>query len=110
MSCPRCGTDTASGAAFCASCGAALGPTPRVPDPLGAGAADAAAFATIDGGTPRPRPRTEQLDTDVTRFGEPGAFATAGVFATAPTPGGSAARQMRMLVAGQTLGTRYHII
>jgi len=114
MSCPRCGTDTPSGAAFCATCGApqspqATGVAPGAPAPdITVGGFDAASLPAIAGATPRPH--TQAVDVDVTRFTPPAAVVTAGVFATSTSAGGGAARQMQMLVAGQTLGTRYHII
>src|SRR5712691_5792156 len=119
MTCPRCGTDTPSGAAFCAKCGAAQSPqtdATGVPRPSPADVTrsgpDFDAFETIGGAPPAPPAAStgthEVLDPDVTRFTPPGGpLPTAG---TATTSTGGAARQMQMLVAGQTLGTRYHII
>src|ERR1700730_9221775 len=117
MTCPRCGTDTPSGAAFCAKCGAPQSPqtvATGVPRPSSADVTqsgpDFDALKAIGGAPPAPPAASpgppEVTDPDITRARPPGGQRPT---AAAPTPAG-AARQMQMLVAGQTLGTRYHIL
>src|SRR5262249_44732190 len=101
MSCPRCGSDTPPGAAFCVKCGA---PQSRAHDARGV-------FRPVG-----PEPETaithEVGDADATRYDGPDQAPTAGSLPTGITRDltGTVGRHVQMLVAGQTLGTRYHII
>jgi tetratricopeptide (TPR) repeat protein len=108
MTCPRCGTEIPVGAGFCATCGAPQARPAPAADATGVGAREFTAFETISPVLHAPGHRTEQIDADVTRLGD--VAATSGAFATSTSPDGGAARKMQMLVAGQTLGTRYHVI
>jgi tetratricopeptide (TPR) repeat protein len=95
MTCPHCGTDTPVDAARCAKCGA----------PQSAPAGATGVFDPAAGTTPAPSsaapPPGPTVSLDVTRFTPPPG---------APPTLGAATRQINVLTAGQTLGTRYHII
>ena len=108
MTCPRCGTKIPVGAGFCATCGAPQAHSAPAVDATGVGGAELTAFGTNGPAPPAPGHRTEQIDADVTRLGD--VAPTAGAFATSTSPDGGAARKMQEVVAGQTLGTRYHVI
>ena len=105
MTCPHCGTDVPNGAARCTGCGAPRSALATgVPEP-GTAAAGPDLHASETTGAVPPAASTgsgtHELDSDVTR-----ATAPAGPL---PTSTGGA-RHPQMLVAGQILGTRYHII
>ena len=96
MNCPHCGTDTPVDAARCATCGA-----PQSAPAGATGVFDAQAGTTPDRSSAAAAPPGLTVSLDVTRFTPPpGATPTLG----------AATRQMNVLTAGQTLGTRYHII
>ena len=104
MTCPHCGTDSATRAVPCATCGAtnvppAVGAAVSGDNDITGGLPDPGAFATIGGADISGGTGTHELGFEVTRPGEHTNPKTTGV-----------TRQFTMLTAGEALGTRYQII